>query len=43
MGQKKMQKEEKARALTLLEKAESMIAVAKYVRVSRKANYELKR
>ena len=38
-----MQIEEKARALTLLEKGESVIAVAKDVGVARKANYQLKR
>ena len=43
MGQKKMQIEEKARTLTLLEKGESVIAVAEDVGVARKANYQLKR
>ena len=35
--------EEKALALTLLEKGESVIAVAEDVGVARKANYQLKR
>ena len=39
MGQKKMQIEEKARALTLLEKGESVIAVAEDVGIARKENY----
>ena len=43
MDQKKMQIEEKAWALTLLEKEESVIAVAEDVGVARKANYQLKR
>ena len=38
-----MQTDEKARALTLLEKGESVIAVAEYFGVARKANYQLKR
>ena len=43
MDQKKMQIEEKAWALTLLEKEESVIAVAEDVGIARKANYQLKR
>ena len=43
MSQKKLQMKEKARALTLLEKGESVIAVAKNVGISRKAVYQLKR
>ena len=38
-----MQIEEKARALTLIEKGESVITVAEDVRVARKANYQPKR
>ena len=38
-----MQIEEKARALTLLEKGESVIAVAGDVGVARKENYQIKR
>ena len=43
MDQKKIQIEEKARALTLLEKGEFVIAVAEDVGVARKTNYQLKR
>ena len=43
MVRKKMQMEEKSRALTLLEKGDSVIVVAKGIDVSREAIYELKR
>ena len=43
MGQKKMRIEEKAQALTLLEKGESVIALVEDVGVAKKANYQLKR
>ena len=43
MGQKKLLIEEKVHALTLLEKGESVIAVAKNIEVSREAVYYLKR
>ena len=38
MGQKKLQREEKSRVLTLLEKGESVIAVARDIEVSREAS-----
>ena len=43
VGRKKLQMEEKSRALTLLEKGESVIAVARDIEVSREAIYQLKR
>ena len=43
MGHKKLQMEEKAHALTLLEKGDSVIAVARDIGVSREAIYQLKR
>ena len=43
MGRKKLQMNEKSRALTLLEKGDSVIAVAKDIGVSREAIYQLKR
>ena len=43
MGQKKLQMKEKSRALTLLEKGESVIAVARDIGVSREAIYQLKK
>ena len=43
MDCKKLQMEEKARALTLLEKGDSVIAVARDIVVSREAIYQLKR
>ena len=43
MGRKKLKMEEKARALTLLEKGDSVFAVARDIGVSRKAIYQLKR
>ena len=43
MGRKKMQMEEKSRALTLLEKGDSVIAVARDIGVSKEAIYQLKR
>ncbi|XP_076811815.1 uncharacterized protein LOC143458825 [Clavelina lepadiformis] len=43
MGRKKMQMAEKSRALTLLEKGDSVIAVARDIGVSREAIYQLKR
>ena len=43
MGRKKLQMEEKARALTLLEKGDYVIAVAKDIGVSKEAIYQLKR
>ena len=43
MGRKKLQMEGKARALTLLEKEDSVIAVARDIGVSREAIYQLKR
>ena len=39
MGQKKLQMAEKSRALTLLEKGDSVIAVARDIEVSREAIY----
>ena len=43
MGRKKLQMGEKSRALTLLEKGESVIAVARDIGVLREAIYQLKR
>ena len=43
MGRKKLQMEEKSRALTLLEKGESVIAVARHIGVSREVIYQLKK
>ena len=43
MGQKKMQMAEKSRILTLLEKGDSVIAVARDIGVSREAIYQFKR
>ena len=43
MGRKKLQMEEKSRVLTLLEKGELAIAVARDIGVSREAIYQLKR
>ena len=43
MGRKKLKMEEKSRALTMLEKGDSVIAVAKDLGVSREAFYQLKR
>ena len=43
MGQKKMQVEEKACVLTLLEKGEYVIAVGKDIGASRKSIYQLRR
>ena len=43
MGRKKLQMEEKARALTLLEKGDFVIAVARDIGVSREAIYQSKR
>ena len=43
MGRKKLQMEKKSRALTLLEKGESVIAVVRDIGVSKKAIYHLKR
>ena len=43
MGRKKMQMEEKSQALTLLEKGDSVIAVARDIGVSREAIYQLNR
>ena len=43
MGQKKMQMAEKSRALTLLEKRESVTAVARDIGVSREAICPIKR
>ena len=43
MGRKNLQTEEKSRALTLLEKGESVIAVARDIEVSRETIYQLKR
>ena len=40
MGRKKLQMEEKARALILLEKGDSVIAVARDIGVSRAAIYQ---
>ena len=39
MGQKKLQMAKKSRALTLLEKGDSVIAVARDIEVSREAIY----
>ena len=43
MGRKKVQMEEKSRALTLLENGDSVIRVAKDIGVSRGAIFQLKR
>ena len=43
IGGKKLQMEEKSRALTLLEKGGSLIAAARDIGVSREAIYQLKR
>ena len=43
MGRKKLQIKEKSRALTLLEKGESVIAAARDIGVSREEIYQLKR
>ena len=43
MGRKKLQIEKKSRVLTLLEKGELVIAVVRYIGVSREAIYQLKK
>ena len=43
MGPKKLQIEEKSRALTLLEKGDSAITLAKDIDVSKAAIYQFKR
>jgi len=43
MGRKKMQMEKKSRALTLLEKGDSVITVANGIGISKEAIYQLKR
>ena len=43
MGQKKMQMAKKSCVLTLLLKGDSVIAVARYIGVSREEIYQLKR